>query len=65
MEGVKFCPLMLIADNIGYEGKQGVSMGNRPGFCLESDCGIWDRLNCQCGLISKEVPVYAKSAEEE
>lgn len=64
MEGVKFCPLMLIADNIGHGGRQGVPFGNRAGYCIESDCGIWDKYNCQCGLISKEVPVYAKSAEE-
>lgn len=61
---IKYCPLMFIADNIGQEGRQGVSFLNKPGLCMGELCGIYDRASCQCGLISKEVLVYAKAAEE-
>ena len=61
---IKYCPFMIIADNIGRDGVQGTPFLNVVGTCMGELCGIYDRSNCQCGLISKEVPVYAKSAEE-
>lgn len=61
---IKYCPFMIIADNIGREGQPGAPFLNVTGTCMGELCGIYNRQEGQCGLISREVPVPIRGAED-